>query len=266
MKRLLFLAALLVSSAASGSVVQPLGASPQVLIPAAGSTAGANGTFFRSDITIINLTSHDQSVALQWLPQAGSGATNSTVIITLPAQTGTRSADFVTEILRQSGLGSIIATGITSAGGIDTTARLYVNSRIWSPSPCASGTVSQSFPAIPVSLINTPAAALFGLGGADNPSNYRVNVGIVNVDPVNTQTFVISDPQHQPAGIQVTVTIPPMSMQQVSLGFITPNEQVSIQNVTGSSRSNLWTAYSSTIDNTTGDAWSELAVVGSTSP
>jgi len=124
--------------------------------------------------------------------------------------------------------------------------------------------VSQSLPAIPLSLINTPAAALFGLGGADNPGNYRVNVGIVNVDPVSTQTFRITDVQHSPA-IQLTVTIPPMSMQQVSLGFITPNEQVSIQNVSAS-QSNLWTAYSSTIDNTTGDAWSELAVVGSTSP
>ena len=263
MKRLALIAALFISSTAFASVVQPLGASPQVLIPAAGSTAGANGTFFRSDITIINLASHDQTVALQWLPQAGPGATNSTKFITLPALTGTRSADFVSEIMNQSGLGSIVATGIDSGGSIDATARLYVNSRIWSPSPGTSGTVSQSFPAIPVSLINTPAAALFGLGGADNPGNYRVNVGIVNVDPVSTQTFRISDPQHSPA-IQLTVTIPPMSMQQVSLGFVTPNEQVSIQNVTGSSASNLWTAYSSTIDNTTGDAWSELAVVGST--
>ncbi|MGZ8797181.1 MAG: hypothetical protein ACXW2F_07530, partial [Thermoanaerobaculia bacterium] len=38
----------------TNGVVVPLGAAPQILIPAAGSTAGANGTFFRSDITLIN--------------------------------------------------------------------------------------------------------------------------------------------------------------------------------------------------------------------
>lgn len=261
MKRLLVIASLFVSTSAFASVVQPLGAAPQVLIPAAGNTAGANGTFFRSDISIINLSTHNQTVVLQWLPQAGAGS-NSSVIITMPALSGIRSADFVNEYLHQTGLGSIIVTGAASGGGIDTTARLYVNSRIWSPQPGTSGTTSQSFPAIPVNTINTPVAALFAVSGADNPSNYRVNVGVVNVDPTNAQTFSISIPN---TSLVQTVTLPPMSMQQVGLGNgISPTAQILVQNATQSStRSNLWTAYSSTVDNVTGDAWSELAVAGS---
>jgi len=165
MKRLLLIAALLVSTSSFATVVQPVGAASQVLIPAAGSTAGANGTFFRSDISIINLTTHDQNVVLQWLPQAGSGGSNSSAIVTIPAFTGVRSSDFVSDFLHQTGLGSIIVTGATTGGGIDSTARLYVSSRIWSPQPGTSGTVSQSFPAIPLSTINTPAAALFTVSG-----------------------------------------------------------------------------------------------------
>ena len=55
-----------------------------------------------------------------------------------------------------------------------------------------------------------------------------------------------------------------MSMQQISVGNgLATSSQIQIQNVTSSqAKSNLWTAYSSTIDNVTGDAWSELAVVG----
>lgn len=183
-------------------------------------------------------------------------------MITLPARSGLRSADFVRDYFGQSGIGSIIVTGLTGAGTVDSTAALYVNARIWTPEPGVAGTTSQSFPAVPVSLINTPVAALFAVGGADDPANYRVNVGIVNIDPTNAQTFVISVPG---AGSTqtFTVTIPPMSMQQISLGSnLSTTAQISIQNATGSGRSNSWLAYASTVNNVTGDAWSELAVVG----
>src|SRR5206468_8644999 len=55
MRTLACLSLLLIAVAAPAAVVQPLGTSNSVLIPAAGSTAGVNGTFFRSDITIVNL-------------------------------------------------------------------------------------------------------------------------------------------------------------------------------------------------------------------
>jgi hypothetical protein len=260
MKRFIFIALFLVASSSFANVVLPLGAASQVLIPAAGSTQGANGTFFKSDITIINLTSHDQAVALQWLPQ---GVSNSgAVTITIPAQSGLRSADFVHDYFNTTGLGSIIVTGVTGAGTVDSTAALYVNSRIWTPEPGTAGTTSQSFPAVPLSAANAASAALFAVGGPDNPANYRVNVGIVNVDQNNTQTFAVTLPGTTTQTF--IVSIPPMSMQQISLGSgISATTQISIQNATSSAtRSNSWLAYGSTVDNVTGDAWSELAVVG----
>ena len=266
MKRLLAVVFSLVAMSASAAVVLPVGAASQVLVPAAGSAPGANGTFFRSDITIVNFANHDQLVALQWLPQAGNGTGPVTNTITIRAASGTRSGDFVHDYFNTSGLGSLIISGITSAGTVDTTAALYVASRIWTPQPGTSGTTSQSFPAIPLNAVNTPVAALFSLGGQDNPSNYRVNVGIVNIDPNNAQTFSISIPSLGPPPPAITVTVPPMSMQQVSIGSGFANvNQITIQNATASAtRSNLWMAYGSTLDNTTGDAWSELAVAGTT--
>ena len=106
------------------------------------------------------------------------------------------------------------------------------------------------------------AAAIFGVGG-DSPADYRVNVGIVNVDPNKTQTFIVSystTAEAPPASI--VVTLPPMTMQQIGAG--TPFGQISIANATASP-SNLWTAFASTINNVTGDAWSELAVAGTAS-
>ena len=170
--RKLLIAALFVASSASASVVVPLSSASQLLIPAAGSTQGADGTFFRSDITIVNLATHDQDISLRWLPQ-GASATSSMLIHIAP-QSALRSSDFVREILAQQGLGAILVTAVTSDGTTpDTTGALYVQSRIWTPQPGTSGTTSQSLPAVPVSDVNTQIAALFANGGADNPSFKR---------------------------------------------------------------------------------------------
>ena len=163
---------------------------------------------------------------------------------------------------------ALTVTGVTSTGAADSSARLYVSSRVWTPEPGTTGTTSQSLPAIPTSSINTQIGLLLAVGGADKPENYRVNVGIVNVDPTRTQTFVVSLPTSSGNAAVYAVTVPPMSMQQVALGSgISPTQEVLVQNATSSATlSNSWIAYGSTIDNVTGDAWSELAVLGTTSP
>ncbi|HVS30413.1 MAG TPA: hypothetical protein VMS98_03060 [Thermoanaerobaculia bacterium] len=265
MKPLAFAAVLLAATTSFAGVSQPLGSHFQVLIPGAGSTAGANNTFFRSDITIVNLLPRNQVVRLQWLSQ--NGTSNLVRFIEIPASSGLRSADFVAEALGTTGLGAIIVSAMTgSTGSVDPTAQLYVSARIWTPQPGTAGTTSQSFPVIPTNTIDTPRAALFAVGGGpspDNSDNYRVNVGVVNLDPVNSQTFTVFIPTPTPVG--QTVTLPPMSMTQVTVGSgNAPSTQVIVQNDTPSgTRSNNWITYQSTVDNITGDAWSELGVPGS---
>lgn len=271
MKTFLSLAALLFAFSAAADVVQPLGAGPQLLIPAAGSLPGNNGTFFRSDIEIDNLAQHDQLVLVQWLPQVGGQRAAAT--FTIKSMGTFRSDDFVSDVLRMSGLGSIIITGVQAGGTTaDTTARLFASSRIWSPSP-AGGTVSQSLPAIPPGGVNTPAAIVLGIGALPStslPTGVRVNAGVVNLDPVNTQTF---DVQVVPFGSPeqtltsaITVTLPPLTMQQVSFGTVGYPRAITISNTTSGTKSNLWTAYGSNVDNTSGDSWTQLAVAATTTP
>jgi hypothetical protein len=263
-KPLVVAAVLISASLARASVLQPIGAHYQMLIPAAGSTEGANGTFFRSDIAIVNLLARTQSVRLEWLSQ--NGTANTVRFLDIPASSGVRSADFVGELMARTGLGSLVITALTGPSGtVDPTARLAVNSRIWTPQPGTAGTTSQSFPVIPVSSVNTPLAALFAVGGGpapDDPTQYRVNVGIVNLDATSPQSFSIFVPGPvQP--VPVNVIVPPRAMVQVPFGGgVSPSSQIIVQNTSGTSRSNLWIAYQSTVNNVTGDAWSELGVAG----
>jgi hypothetical protein len=242
------------------AVMQPLTSAPQLLIPAAGSTPGANGTFWRSDIAIANFADHDQLVRLQWLPQGASSTFSKT--ITLHRLDFVRSNDFVAAILGQSGLGAILVTGVTNAGDLDPAAALYAQSRIWTPQPGSSGTMSESLPAIPTSTINTPDAMVM-FPGVLSSGNYRLNVGIVNLDPTNAQTINIVISFGPVGNFSVNVTVPPMGMQQASLGsgFFFP--EMPMTNATDTlTRTNKWMAYVSTIDNVSGDAWADLAVAG----
>ena len=238
-------------------VVQQVPSAPQLLIPVAGSTPGANGTFFRSEITLGNFATHDQDVRLQWLPQGASSTFSTT--INLRALSGIRSEDFVREYLAQSGLGAIVVTGVTSSGDLDPTAALYVNSRIWSPQTATGGTTSQSLPAIPISTISAPDSAGFFPGPQSN--NYRVNIGFVNLDPKNEQTFGIVY-EFTPLPFAFSVTVPPMSMQQLGLGSVFGFEIILSNNTDSARKSNLWVAYGSIVDNISGDAWSELVAPG----
>src|SRR6476661_138774 len=67
-------------------LVIPRSAAPQILVPAAGSVAGGNGTFFHSDITIVNYRSAEQLISLQWLPQTVSGNAIPAQRLTIPAR------------------------------------------------------------------------------------------------------------------------------------------------------------------------------------
>ena len=256
----LILACCLALQPQANDVVQPLWpSSAELLIPVAGNTAGENGTHFRSDISVVNLRDIPQRVRFQWVPQAG-GPASASVFVDIRARTEIRFDDFVADVLNTSGLGSIIITGMTSDTEIDPDAVLYVTNRIWSPQPGTVGTTSHALNAIPVGAINNPAAlTIFGLR---RDERYRVNVGIVNLDPTEYQSFRIEnvgDPNED-----YVVTLPPMTMQQIPLaraGGRHFTHHVIVRNLTVPGTTS-WVAYGASIDNITGDSWSALGVLG----
>ncbi|HUJ12744.1 MAG TPA: hypothetical protein VL284_03055 [Thermoanaerobaculia bacterium] len=263
MKRSLWLFFLLagIAAAAPAQLATQRAGTSQLLIPAAGAVTGANGTFFRSDITVVNLRSDaDQLVRFMWMSQGVSGVTTPVFIDkTIPKGGQIASEDFVTDVLGQSGLGSILVTAM-SGTQFDSNGELHASARIWSNQPnLSTGTVSQSFPVIAVSDIDVTAGTLVILGQRRD-DRYRSNVGIVNLDP-QEQTFRVTLTSDERSELQ-NVVVPPLSMQQLPLpGPTATNMRIAVLNVSPGPQTSRFLAYGSTVDNATGDSWSSLGYV-----
>jgi len=250
-----------ISITAHAQVITPRSGAPQILIPAAGFVNGANGEVFRSDIAVFNYRVVDQIVQFRWLPQGASGVDVAPVQITMRGLSGVSSEDFVTTILHQSGLGAVLITGMTSAGLQDSGANLVATSRIWTNQPGSNGTVSQTLPIL--STADMTSSSSLAIEGLRRDSRYRVNAGVVNLD-ASAHTFRIAIGTVMATQELVDVSVPPLSMRQVSLPgaasdplqiFVTNLENVSTPTVSN------WTAYGSSVDNVTGDSWSAIGFV-----
>ena len=244
-------------SLGANNVVTVRGGAPQLLIPAAGHVLGANGTLFRSEINIVNYTDRAQRVQLRWVPQSGGEFPN--VTITINPLSGVGAEDFVPAIMNiPTGFGAIVVTGVTSADAIDPGARLFATDRIWTFQPGGDGTVSQTFDVLQTSDINNVTGNVSILG-LRRDSQYRLNVGVVNL-AATSQVFTITTSAQD----SQTITVPAFSSQQVGVGGAPASAslQVIVSNVTaGSGRSVQWVAYGSSVDNITGDSWSEIGYV-----
>jgi hypothetical protein len=247
--------AVLVAAAASGQLVALRPSTQQFLIPAAGAQAGNGGTFFRSDITIVNYRTADQRIRLQWLPQDVSGGSGPAVELTIAATSGIASEDFVTNVMQRSGLGAILVTAIDANGLFDPNAQLVGTSRIWTPQPGTSGTTSQSLPSIATIDISSSAVSILG---ARRDSRYRTNVGIVNLSG-DVQTFqVIAFGSFGSDVRQIDVQPLSMVLFGVTGAASTTPLQIQVRNVTTVARTTSFVAYASSVDNVTGDAWTTL--------
>jgi hypothetical protein len=257
-KTTLALIILLLAAPAGAQLVAPRGATSELLIPASGAVPGANGTFFRSDITIINYRTSSQLVRFRWMPENTSGADEAPKDITIPASSGIISEDFVTTILGKTGLGAIQVTAINADGTFDVNGRLFATSRIWTPQPNSTGTVSQTFPTLAIDDI--PAGPRLAITGQRRDDRYRLNVGIVNLGSLKAQTFAVAV-STGPGQTLETVVVPPRSIRQVGLpGDASSTIQITVQNVTTGTQS-PFVAYGSSVDNITGDSWSSLGYV-----
>ncbi len=232
-----------------------------VLIPAAGSVRGGGNTFFRSDITMVNYNTTAQDVAVIWMPNGGSAVTFKT---TFPGDRPPfTQQDFVGTLLQQSGLGSLLFIPITASGQVDTNGAIDVFSRIWTPQPNATGTVSQPFSGVdPDHLSGDFESIVMGLR---QDASYRTNFGIVNLSNQTLSFTVTVFPEVVAPGTQLTevhVTLPALSMTQQGLpagSYSTPiNLLVQVDNNVPSSTLH-WSAYASSTDNITGDGWVSIA-------
>lgn len=270
MRHTLFFAALLLAASTfaqqTDDLFIPEGAAPRVIIPVAGNAAGANGTFFRSDISVINLRDATQRVLIFWLPQGSSGTTIASRAIDIAARSGLSSEDFVNEVLDgRTGLGAIEFVGVLEDGTFDPAALLHVSARIWTPRPDgAPGTMSQTFPAI-VGDPTPPLAMVKTLFGLRRSSQFRLNVGMTNPSE-STQIFRVTVAISGTAGTDTQTfeaTLPARSMEQRLVGG-TASGTVQVVVVDLGGGAGDWHAWASSVDNQSGDAWSQIGFASET--
>jgi uncharacterized membrane protein len=218
------------------------------IIPAAGSLAGANGTFFRSDVTLANRRNIPQTVAVGFLKRSVNNCAAATKLITIPANTTFMYRDFIGTTLLDSGIGSLLVVAVNSAGSVADNAGLIDGfSRIWTPQPGSSGTVSQSFEAISIdeSALNRWAY------GVRQDDAFRTNVGMVNLN--NSVEITINGSITGLLGeATFSQKVKPCSMEQ----FGAPAGTYSDAFLFFSGPTDvIWSAYGTSVDNVTGDGW-----------
>jgi hypothetical protein len=239
---------ILVASTTTAQMVVTRSSTNALVIPAAGSVQGGNGTFFRTDAIILNFRSSTQNVRIDWLPQGGGATVSKT--ISFSASSGFSSEDFVQSVVGESGLGALVVTAITATGALDPNAQLFMTTRIWSTVSGSAGTTSQQFNGVP--LADVASSGTFGLYGHRRDARYRTNVGIVNLGTA-PRTFSISTPDGT-----TTVDVPAMALVQTPM--LGPSSAIPLQIVIAptDSSSAQFVVYGSSVDNITGDAWSSL--------
>lgn len=223
------------------------------LFAAAGSVQGSGGTYFRSDVTLINYRSIEQNIAVGWIAQGQDNSQALLQYFVVPANTPVILNDFVSQTLGKSGLGAVLVSGVTANLDADSSAQLDGFSRIWTPQPGAAGTVSQGFPSVSIfdSIGSLTAYAL----GNRHDSQYRTNVGVVNLDSVpHNWTIGVNGLQ---GSTSFVVSVPAVSMKQVALPSGTYGDLALSYQSDGSGF--WWSAYGASVDNISGDSWSAHA-------
>ncbi len=223
-----------------------------LLFPVAGNARGANGEFFRSDVTLISNNAVDHAhVLVIWLRNGADTDDPPTIQMDLDPETYYTITDFVGTILHIEGqLGSILIVPVDHDGEPDFNgASLDGFSRIWTNQPGATGTVSQPFePVDPFSFYIFETASIMGLR---HDTAYRSNYGIVNIDDVD-HTFEV-DFLGETAQNSLTITVPAGGMihQAIPAG----NYGNLVIEITVDDGTAPWVAYGTSQDNITGDGW-----------
>jgi hypothetical protein len=220
------------------------------ILPIFGTAEGADGTLFKSDLTLMNKGSSTQDVLIAWLPE-GRGDVRS-FRTALPGFSdvtgGIVTVSNLDKRLEVSGLGSLVVIAIDAAGNLDSAASIDGSVQIWTHSRSGRAPLSQGIGAVRADIFRGHASATAGALRQD--IGFRTNVGIVNLSGDLHQFTVAADGDR--AARLFTIGVPAFSLVQVA---VPPGDYgVLSLTVTADSSAAPWVFYGSTIDNVTGQA------------
>jgi hypothetical protein len=270
MPRFPLLVALLLASTSLFAAADREASRSSVMIPVAGTVAGANGTRFQTDLTITNQTFGPPGpllIDVYWLPRDLPGSGTPVKRLALAPGAVELHEDFVTRTLNLSGLGAIVLRAVHEDGSPNLAGRIDAFARIWTPVPGGAGTVSQ---AVHASTLYFPVlddlqpirGQIYGLR---QDTGFRSNYGLVNMSPkrlVFTVFFITASGTNLDHTLSERVTVEAQSMTHravpaAAVGPLTiavvAHQERGIINPTAPLQP--WAAYGSSVDNITGDAW-----------
>ncbi|MEO8378943.1 MAG: PKD domain-containing protein [Acidobacteriota bacterium] len=210
----------------------PAPSGDSLTVPVVGRAPGANGTFWRSDVTLFNPTTDRMVLNLRY------GTSNRTLAL------GGRDTEVLEDILssfnQASGSGALFVSWSSGTGPV-VTSRTYTTTE-------SGGTFGQS-----IDPIGGLSSRMF-VPGLRNDSGYRSNVGVVNggEESENVTLMVLS-----PSGTELartTVTVAARAQMQYAVSALFPNVHASAfaLAVQGDVNAQLF-AYGSMVDNASGD-------------
>ena len=227
-----------------------------LIIPVAGSAEGAFGTFWRTDLSVINYRDVEQPILIAY---SSSGTFfygfELYAHVVLPAHSTTTYEDVVSTLFQKNGLG-VIYINPTDDIYFDPAADLDATYRIWTDQPGKTGTMSQASSALHALELPTGTQTRV-ITGARQDANFRCNVGVA-LNAYGSRSFRITASSAS-GSVTTTLLVQGDNMAQVALppgnlGYMTVTvEPLDVAD------SEVWTAYASSIDNVSGDAWLQNA-------
>ena len=217
-------------------------------IPAVARVAGAQGTYWTTSLTVVNLSIFPRTVRAFFTPRGSDGTTDYLAAdLELAAYSSTTWEDVVGTVFGTTGAGSLEVRG----------ADIIVSSRTSTPG-LEGGSYGQGIPPLaPYHMLRTDGAQVQWAGGVVRSSAYRTNFGLCEVWGEAVQVRVtLWDENGLSAGTR-TVDLPPYGNTQINdlphaLGG--PDEMengmVGVEILGGDGRVG---AYLSIVDNVTGD-------------
>jgi PKD repeat protein len=203
-----------------------------LVLPAVGRAPGANGTFWRSDVTLFNPNSDAMTITLRY------NGTNRTLSL------GARDTEVLDDILSSYGLtagSGALSVSWTASTGPVVTSRTYTSVE-------TGGTFGQSI---------DPIAELTGTAyvpGLRNDSAFRSNLGFVNGGNESETFTVIALSPFGSELARTTITLAAREQRQDSVSSLFPNVNASsfTLSVEGDANAQLF-VYGSMVDNKSGD-------------
>jgi hypothetical protein len=222
------------------------------IFPVVGSLAGGNNTYYRSEATIINNRSIDQTVEMFYFAQGISNCTRPSKLVSLPANSWSAYDDILQNVFGETGIGSLIVQAVDGNGNFDPNGDIDGTSRIWTPSPSGNGTLSQTFPAASFNQSNgvNPLSAY----GLRDGGGFHTNMGVLNyANQPRSFTALING---LGGSDTFDFTVDSCSFEQFRIP--SGNFDIIQLQVTAHDSIGQWYAYGSSVDETTANNWSSV--------